>query len=190
MDRIAEFLFEAMLLKRVQRTGYQFLGPGRESVAEHTFSVMCIAWTLAHLTPAVDKARLLAMCLVHDLPEARMGDLNAVQKRYVHADEPLAVTHLTRELPFGDEIRRLIEEFNACLTLEASLAHDADQLAFLLDLKSLGDMGFAAPEKWARHVHQRLATEAGRDLAERISRTQWDSWWMKLFFIDRVGNVK
>ena len=40
MDRIAEFLFETMLLKRVHRTGYQFLGPGKESVAEHTFGVM------------------------------------------------------------------------------------------------------------------------------------------------------
>ena len=52
MPRIAEFLFEAMLLKRVQRTGYQYLGPGKESVAEHTFGVLCIAWTLAQLTPA------------------------------------------------------------------------------------------------------------------------------------------
>jgi hypothetical protein len=79
-NRIAEFLFETMLLKRVHRTGYQFLGPGKESVAEHTFGVMCIAWTLAELSPEARKGRLLAMCLLHDLPEARMGDLNAVQK--------------------------------------------------------------------------------------------------------------
>lgn len=189
MDRIAEFLFEAMLLKRVHRTGYQFLGPGKESVAEHTFGVICIAWTLANLTPGVDHGRLLAMCLVHDLPEARMGDLNHVQKHYVRADEPLAVDHMTRNLPFGADIRQLIDEFNTGRTLESRLARDADQLAFLLDLKALADMGYAAPEKWAGAVRQRLQTAAGRQLAQRIMDTEWDSWWMKLF-IDSQETVK
>ena len=184
MDRIAEFLFETMLLKRVQRTGYQFLGPGKESVAEHSFGVICIAWTLAQLSPQADKGRLLAMCLVHDLPEARMGDLNAVQKQYVTADEKMAVDHMTRGLPFGTDIHELLDEFNAGRTLEAQLAGDADQLAFLLDLKSLADMGYAAPEKWTGHVKGRLQTAAGIDLARRIARTEWDSWWLKLF-IDR-----
>ncbi len=184
MQRIAEFLFEAMHLKRIQRTGYQFLGPGKESVAEHTFAVMCIAWTLAHLTPEADEHRLLSMCLVHDLPEARMGDLNSVQKRYVDADEAKAVAHMGRDLPFGEEIGGLLAEFNAGETLEAQLARDADQLAFLLDLKALGDMGYTAPEKWAGHVSDRLQTASGTALAASLAETEWDSWWFKLF-IDR-----
>ena len=181
MPRIAEFLFEAMLLKRVQRTGYQYLGPGKESVAEHTFGVLCIAWTLAQLTPAADERRLLAMCLIHDLPEARIGDINYVQKRYVAADEAKAMAHMVHGLDFGRDIQRLLEEFNAGETIEAQLAHDADQLAFLLDLKSLDDMGYAAPEKWARHVRERLRTPTGIALAEDIAATEWDSWWFKLF---------
>jgi putative hydrolases of HD superfamily len=189
MNRIAEFLFETMMLKRVHRTGYQFLGPGQESVAEHTFSVMCIAWTLAHLTPEADPCRLLAMCLVHDLPEARMGDLNYVQKRYVRADEKKALEHMTRGLPFGSDIHDLLEEFNAGETLEAQLARDADQMAFLLDLKSLSDMGYAAPEKWAGHVKNRLNTPAGIKLSESIADTEWDAWWLKLF-IDSSGKEK
>ncbi len=181
MKRIVEFLFETMLLKRVHRTGYQFLGPGKESVAEHTFAVMCIAWTLARLTPEADTGRLLTMCLVHDLPEARMGDLNYVQKQYVAADESLAVAHMTQGLPFGPDIRALIDEFNARETTEAKLASDADQLAFLLDLKSLSDMGYRAPEKWAGHVKERLQTTAGLELADCIATTEWDSWWLKIF---------
>jgi putative hydrolase of HD superfamily len=188
MNRIAEFLFETMLLKRVHRTGYQFLGPGKESVAEHTFGVLCIAWTLAELSPEARKGRLLAMCLLHDLPEARMGDLNAVQKHYVAANEKLAVEHMTRGLPFGPDIHELIDEFNARETLEARLANDADQLAFLLDLKSLSDMGYTAPEKWAGYVNARLQTDAGKKLSESISRTEWDSWWLKIF-IDSDGDV-
>jgi putative hydrolase of HD superfamily len=189
MDRITEFLFETMLLKRVHRTGYQFLGPGKESVAEHTFGVMCIAWTLAQLTPEADTGRLLAMCLVHDLPEARMGDLNYVQKRYVTAHENKAVDHMTEGLPFGPDIRALLDEFNARETLEARLARDADQLAFLLDLKSLSDMGYRAPDKWAGHVKERLETTAGIRLSECIAETEWDSWWLKIF-IDRDRKAK
>jgi putative hydrolases of HD superfamily len=184
MNRIAEFLFETMLLKRVQRTGYQFLGPGKESVAEHTFGVMCIAWTLARLAPEADQSRLLAMCLVHDLPEARLGDINYVQKQYVTANEKLAVDHMIQGLPFGPDIAALIDEFNTGETLEARLARDADQLAFLLDLKALSDMGYAAPQKWAEHVQQRLQTPAGRELSGSIAKTEWDSWWLKIF-IDR-----
>ena len=184
MNRITEFLFETMLLKRVHRTGYQFLGPGKESVAEHTFGVMCIAWTLAQLTPDADQGRLLAMCLVHDLPEARMGDLNYVQKQYVVADEKKAVAHMIQGLPFGQKIDEMIDEFNVGETIEARLARDADQLAFLLDLKALSDMGYSAPQKWAAHVRERLQTKAGRELADNIARTEWDSWWLKIF-IDR-----
>ena len=189
MKRIAEFLFETMLLKRVHRTGYQFLGPGKESVAEHTFGVMCIAWTLARMVPEADEGRLLAMCLIHDLPEARMGDLNTVQKKYVTADEKMAVAHMTRDLPFGTDIRALLNEFNARQTIEAQLARDADQLAFLLDLKSLSDMGYAAPDKWSKYVKARLQTAAGIDLSESIAKTEWDSWWLKLF-IDRDRKEK
>lgn len=184
MKRITEFLFETMLLKRVHRTGYQFLGPGKESVAEHTFGVMCIAWTLARLTPDADQSRLLAMCLVHDLPEARVGDLNYVQKQYVTANEKMAVSDMIQGLSFGPELQALIDEFNAGETLEARLAHDADQLAFLLDLKSLNDMGYSAPGKWSEHVQARLQTPAGVALSESIAETEWDSWWLKIF-IDR-----
>jgi putative hydrolases of HD superfamily len=189
MQRIAEFLFEAMLLKRVQRTGYQFLGPGNESVAEHTFGVMCIAWTLARMVPAADEHRLLSMCLVHDLPEARMGDINSVQKRYVTADEKKAIADMTDGIAFGSDIAALIDEFNACRTMEARLAHDADQLAFLLDLKALADMGYDGPAKWAAHVRDRLETQEGKALAESIAKTEWDAWWFKIF-VDRNSAPK
>lgn len=181
MNRIVDFLFEATLLKQVGRTGYQFLGPGKESVAEHTFSVMCVALALWAETPTADRNRLLMMCLAHDLPEARMGDLNAVQKRYVTANEKAAVADMTRGLSFGPEITALVAEFNAGETLEARLAQDADQLAFLLDLKSLSDRGYTAPEKWSAHVKKRLKTDVGQKLAQAIEKTEWDAWWYSMF---------
>lgn len=182
MDKaIVDLLFEARLLKEIPRSGYQFLGVGRESVAEHTFMVTFIANVMATRQPEVDALKLLRMCLLHDLPEARTGDLNAVQKKYVTADEPKAISEMTQTLPFGDVICELLEEFRSGLTLEAQLAHDADQLALLMDLKTFQDIGHASPAKWIPHVRERMITEAGRKMARGILETEWDHWWVKDF---------
>lgn len=180
MDQaIVDLLFEAKLLKEVPRSGYQYLGAGRESVAEHSFLTTFIAHVLAKLEPAADALKLLRMCLLHDLPEARTGDLNLVHKQYVTADETAAIADLTRPLPFGDEITDLLGEFRDGLTLEAQLAHDADQLSLLIDLKSLQDVGYATPAKWMAHVRERMQTETGRRIARGILETEWDHWWLK-----------
>jgi putative hydrolases of HD superfamily len=182
MDRaIADLLYEAKMLKAIPRSGYQFLGVGQESVAEHTFMATFIANVMATLRPDADALKLLRMCLLHDLPEARIGDLNAVQKKYVTADEPKAISELTHALPFGDKICELLAEFRAGHTLEAQLAHDADQLSLLIDLKALQDIGHASPAKWIIHVRERMITETGRKMAKGILDTERDHWWLKDF---------
>ena len=122
MKRIAELILEACFLKHVQRTGYQYLGNGKESVAEHVYSTTFIAFILAQLSPEVDACRLITMCLVHDLPEARIGDLNYVQKQYVNADETGALKDALQDIAFGPQIEALLAEFNAGETPEARLA--------------------------------------------------------------------
>lgn len=179
MKAIADLLFEAKILKEIPRAGFHFLGAGRESVAEHSFTTAFIAWVMSRLEPGVDAMKLTTMCLVHDLPEARIGDLNYVQKKYVTADEQKAVADTTRNLPFGEDIADLIEEFNRQETFEAKLARDADQLAFILDLKSISDVGSRAPEKWLPVVVNRLKTDLGKRLATAITQRNWDAWWME-----------
>jgi len=179
LNAIADLLFEAKILSKIPRAGFHFLGAGRETVAEHSFSATFIAYVMAHLVPEADAHRLIAMCLVHDLPEARTGDLNYVQKRYVKADERKAIADTARNLPFGDKLIGLTEEFNRQETLEARLAHDADQLAFILDLKSISDIGSQSPEKWLPVVRNRLKTEIGKKIAAEVAQRNWDAWWME-----------
>lgn len=178
MEDIVNLFFEAKHLKELPRTGYPFLGVGRESVAEHSFMVTFIAYVMARMRPEVDGLKLMSMCLLHDLPEARMGDLNYVQKKYVTAHEDRAVRHLTEKLPFGNHMSGLLEEFNEGKTPEARLAKDADQLSFVLELKALSDRGGKTPDKWLDIVKKRIKTETGQKIAEKISTTQWDDWWM------------
>jgi putative hydrolase of HD superfamily len=181
MKRIAELILEAGFLKHLPRSGYQFLGAGRESVAEHVYSATFIAFVFSLLKPDLDAHRLITMCLVHDLPESRLGDLNYVQKQYLQGDEPKAIADALKDIAFGDDVKALIEEFNAGRTAEAQLARDADQLALLLDLKSLHDVGYRTPEGWMPHVQQRLKTKLAQQLAEALLAESWDGWWRKLF---------
>jgi len=180
MQNIANLLFEMNQLKKTPRSGFAFLGAGEESVADHSFATTFIAMLMAKMEPLADPLRLITMCLVHDLPEARIGDLNSVQKRYVTADEAGALLDSSKDSPMGDVLAQYIEEFNQGKTIEAQLAGDADQLALLIELKSLLDCGYTSPQKWLPRVVQRIRTQTGKQLAEQILRTDRDSWWLKL----------
>ena len=156
MEEIANFLFEVGMLNKTPRTGFRFLGSGKESVAEHILRTIFIGYSLCKLDPAADELKVLRMCLVHDLPEARTGDQNYMYKKYVTVDEEKAVRELTEQLPFGAEIKTVLEEFNEKKTREALLAHDADQLALILQLKECGDLGNQYSQEWLDFAVRRL----------------------------------
>ncbi|MGA1876220.1 MAG: HD domain-containing protein [bacterium] len=180
IKKIVNFLFETGMLKKTPRTGYQFLGSGKESVAEHTFRVACIGYALSRITSQpVDEMRLFKMCLFHDLPEARTGDHNYVNKKYVTIDEEKAIRDLTGPLPFGNEIAELIREFTGRVTFESKLANDADQLDFLLQLKEYGDLGNKYTRDWSQAVLKRLETGEAEKLARQILETDSSAWWFQ-----------
>ena len=179
MSNIADLLFQANLLKDIPRSGYQFLGAGAESIAEHTYSTTFIAFIFANIVPEIDGHRLISMCLVHDLTESRIGDLNTVHKNYVRSDVEKAIKDTVGELSFGDVLEDLIREFEDNRTTEAKLARDADQLAMIIDLKTLADIGYHPPEKWLPPIVNRLQTDVARSLAEDILKTPYDNWWLK-----------
>jgi putative hydrolases of HD superfamily len=179
MEEIANFLFEVGMLNKTPRTGFRFLGSGKESVAEHILRTLFIGYSLCKLDPAADELKVLRMCLVHDLPEARTGDQNYMYKKYVTVDEEKAVRELTENLPFGGEIRAVLEEFNEKKTREALLAHDADQLGLILQLKEYGDLGNQYSQEWLDFAVRRLCTDQGKKLADRILQTDWTQWWFR-----------
>ena len=177
MRNIANLLFEAKMLNDIPRSGYHFLGAGNESVAEHCFSVTFIAYVMSHMESDVDATRLISMCLIHDLPEARIGDLNTVNKKYLKADESKALGDTVKGLSFGQDLTDLFNEFKDGRSLEAKLAHDADQLALILELKNLMDIGYKPSETWIGNVIGRLETETGRKIADAVMDTCRDQWW-------------
>mgnify|MGYP005674321269 FL=1 len=69
-DRLQEWLG----LKDLPRTGWVRSGVQEpESVAAHSWGMAVLA---LHFAPKnLDLAKVLAMCIIHDLPEVRVGDL-------------------------------------------------------------------------------------------------------------------
>jgi putative hydrolase of HD superfamily len=179
MDSIANFLFEVGMLSRTPRSGYQFLGSGKESVSEHILRTVFVGYTLCKMDESLDELRVLKMCVLHDLPEARTGDMNYVNKKYVDVDEEKAVLELTENLSFGSDIKEAIEEFNRKETKEALIARDADQIALILQLKECGDLGNKYSDEWINFALQRLCTGNGKRLSERIINTDSSQWWFK-----------
>jgi putative hydrolase of HD superfamily len=175
--RTAEFFFEVGMLKRTPRTGYQFLGSGGESVADHCFRTAVIGYALASREAGSDRDRVVRMCLFHDFPEARTGDHNYMNKKYVSADEPRAVADMTLGLDFGPDIVDLIREFNACRTLDARIAKDADQLDLILELKEQLDTGNRNARDWLEFAVRRLLTDRAKDMAREIMETHCTDWW-------------
>ncbi len=177
MKNLANFLFEVGMLKRTPRTGFQFLGSGNESVAEHIFRTAIIGYTLAKIDGEVDSGKVMQLCLFHDIPEARTGDMNYVNKKYVQVDEGRAVDDLAKTLPFGDEYKATINEFEARETRESELAHDADQLEMILALKEYQDLGNRNADEWYPFAVKRLKSASAKELSEAIWTTDSSRWW-------------
>jgi putative hydrolase of HD superfamily len=181
MKGLARFLFEAGMLKKMRRTGYPFLGSGGESVADHCFRAALMGYMLALTQEGLDAPRVALMLLHHDLAETRTNDLNYVHKRYAKADEDKALADQLLNLPpvAAGKARELIAEFQASQSAEAKLAHDADQLDLLVELKEQADLGNPYAKHWIHYALKRLQTAAGQELARAVLDTDWTDWWFE-----------
>ncbi|NIP60047.1 MAG: HD domain-containing protein [Gemmatimonadetes bacterium] len=130
-----EFLRAAERLKDVSRTSWTSRG-ARESVAEHTWRLCLMAVVLERELPELDFARLLKICVVHDLGEAIGGDISAPEQpeEGKAADEREDLVRLLEPLPdeVRSEILSLWDEYEGARTAEARIAKALDKLETIL----------------------------------------------------------
>lgn len=179
MDKkaIVNFLFEAGILSKTPRSGLYFLGSGVQSVAEHLHRTGVIGYALAKLDGNVDTGKILAMCLLHDFNEARISDLNYVHQKYTERYEDRAVEDLVQTLPFGEDMRSLLHEYEERESKEAIYVKDADNLEWILTLKEQLDVGNSRAMDWIKPSVKRLKTDLAKALAEVILQTDSNDWW-------------
>ncbi len=133
---LLDFLRSAEQLKNTLRSGHTSQGRS-ESVAEHTWRLCLMALVFDEHFPDVDFARLIKICIIHDLGEAIGGDIPAT-----HQGQPGAKADQERDdlllllapLPptLQDEITALWDEYEAAATPEARLAKALDKLETIL----------------------------------------------------------
>lgn len=127
MEYFLDTLIEALSLKRVPRTGWCMRGVETpESVADHSWGTALLVLMCA---PAgLDVSRALAMATVHDLAEARVGDIPwnpaGVGQQDKEAQERRAIAELARD----PATRGLWEEYTAGTTREAQFVRDMNLL--------------------------------------------------------------
>ncbi|MFH1285036.1 MAG: HD domain-containing protein [Candidatus Micrarchaeota archaeon] len=174
--KLSNFIFELGMLKRTPRSGWLSLGiKDCESVAEHSFRMAVLAMILAKMEGA-NEERVLKMCLLHDLPEARTSDLSYLHAKYAKADMEKAAKDSLDGLLFEKEALALITEFEAQKTKEAIVAKDADYLECIFQAKEYLEIGFKFAEHWIKNAKKKLKTKSARELEEEMEKTSSFEW--------------
>jgi putative hydrolases of HD superfamily len=159
-DALVAFARIVGQLKSLPRQGWVDRGVANpESVADHTFRAVMLAWTLGSAA-GLDTDRLVKLMLVHDLAEAEVGDatpygalladagpdevrrwrelLPAEQldtlKREKHAREAAALARMVVTLPeaLASEIHELARDYAERGSPEARFAAQIDKIEALL----------------------------------------------------------
>lgn len=189
MKNITNLIYEAAVVKRLKRTGWQILGDNDEGVGEHTFMTAVIAYFLAkeifkgetlqvarsHLVKPVNLEMVLTMSIFHDFHEARTGDLDKIAKFYMTRDQEKANKDIFKGV--DDALLETLDEYEKKETLEAKIVYEANIIAFLVELKLLEEKGNIHAREWIDGNLARLRLPEAVSLATDLAQTDSHDWW-------------
>ncbi|MFJ1756483.1 HD family hydrolase [Kitasatospora sp. NPDC088134] len=175
----AALIFEAGTLRDIHRTGWSYDGiHNAETVAEHSHRAAVIGIVLAAME-GVDPARTALLCTLHDLHEARIGDLTPLTRRYVSAADPRTVTAdqvAVAHPAVRDVLAGAVDEHEDNLTPEARCAHDADKLDCLVRAVEYRAQGHTAVQGKIDRCRAALKTDSARRLADAAMQMSPGDW--------------
>jgi len=174
-------LSKVMNLKYVSRTGWMLRGVPNalaETVASHTFEVSLIALIIAEEVSnscgKVDVEKILKMSLIHDIPEAVMGDVVKWVKSRLGKDieslelEALSELGLSKYAP-------LITELNKGESLEALIVKLADYTSTTLQSLKYFKAGYVEvkeiSENNVKAIKELLSKDALKPCKEVLIKT-------------------
>ena len=175
-QRLADLVYETGMLRNTPRTGWAFLGTNQENVAEHSYRTTVLGFLLAKMA-GVDTAKVVKLCLFHDLHEARTGDFNYLYHRYNTTRAREALQDALAGTGLADELLCFFDEFSEKKSYEAKLANDADQLDLIANLNGELKKGNEFAREWLDSALPRLETREGRQLAQALLERDPNIWW-------------
>lgn len=177
LDFILEIDKEKNIFRQTHLSGH-----GRnENDAEHAWHMAIMAWLLREYSnEEVDIARVMLMCLIHDVVEIDAGDTYAYDeegKKTQKAREEAAKERIYSLLPADQKeaLSTLFEEFEDGRTAEARFARAMDNLQPLLLNNSNGggdwrEHGVAASQVYGRQKGTKAGSEALYKVTDAIIR--------------------
>ena len=185
LKRQLDFALEIDKEKNILRQTHLSEHGRRENDAEHAWHMAIMAYLFReHSNESVDIAKVMLMCLIHDIVEIDAGDTYAYDTAGLATQaerEEKAAERIFGLLPDDqrDELRGLFEEFEANETPEARFAHVMDNFQPLL-LNNANDGGdwrahrVSRSEVWGRQAKTELGSaeiwEYTRELIEENIR--------------------
>jgi putative hydrolase of HD superfamily len=134
-QQMLDLALQANRLKAMPRAGWMIRGLAHpESVAAHSYGVAFLSLILAQaIDEPLDRAKLLTVALLHDLPESHVTDIPYPALRFIapavkRTAELEALEEILADLPSADEYRELWLDFEDRRTPEGRLVRDADRL--------------------------------------------------------------
>ena len=180
MEKQLAFALEIDKAKNVFRQTH-LSGHGRnENDAEHSWHMAIMAYLLKeYANEQIDIAKVMLMCLIHDIVEIDAGDTYAYDAEGLKtkkAREDAAKERIFSILPADQkaELVALFDEFEAYETPESRFAHAMDNLQPLIlnNSNNGGDWKerATAEQVYARQSKTRLGSEALFEVTDRILR--------------------
>ncbi|OOQ86024.1 HD domain-containing protein [Penicillium brasilianum] len=134
-------------LKTTKREGWRRFGINGESISDHMYrmSIMTM-FAPPELASKLNIQHCTKMALIHDMAESLVGDITPVDKDVTKAEkarrEADTMDYITETLlgkvPGGvlsaQEIKRVFQEYEDNVTLEAQFVHDIDKMELLLQM--------------------------------------------------------
>lgn len=176
-DDLIDVFFEAAVVKRIRRTGWQILGDHEEKVGEHSFITAVFAHFLGKLTGA-DLLKVYQMAMFHDFHEARTGEIDKVAKFYITRDQDKANDDIFSSV--DADLLSLLNEYEQKESLESKVVYEANILALLLELIILLERGHQPAKEWLDDTINRLKLPESQKIGKQLMERDQHAWWKKL----------
>lgn len=161
MEKQLAFCLEIDKVKNVFRQTHLSNSGRNENDAEHSWHMAVMAYLLReYANEEVDIAKVMLMCLIHDIVEIDAGDTYAYDTKGLQtqkAREDAAKERIFSLLPEDqkNELTALFDEFEAYETAESRFAHAMDNFQPLMLNNSNDGADWRAHDVTAEQVYQR-----------------------------------
>ncbi len=156
---VLDLVEEIGVLKNLPRTGWRFRGiKDAESVADHCYRVsflsMLLADVLAKQGVQLDVEKVMRIALLHEVAEARIGDVPFPALEYIPEDVKEAGEKAAFRSMFEGfdtllpKYTDLWEEFENGTSLEGKLVRAADKLELMIQVFEYEQLGYRSLDKF------------------------------------------